>query len=131
MSNLYRFISTSGICAVSGAIAGAFVGGVFGLIEFVAANPTMPRPLLIDIAIGLSLVAWLIVLAVVGVFGNYGAVAIAGQSLVTTVITGFFTVFLIYAAHAGLAGMLLGWIIGFLIGKALCRACDVPQRRAA
>ena len=131
MTSLYRLISTAGVCAVTGAIAGAFVGGLFGLVEFVAANPPMPRPALIAIAIGLSLVAWLVVLVIVGVFGNYGVFAIAGQSLVTCGLTGILTVLLVHATRAGLFGMLLGWIIGFLVGKALCMLCYQPQRRAA
>ena len=131
MSRLYRFISTAGICAVSGAIAGAFVGGLFGLVAFMAANPPIPRTVLIEIAIGLSLVAWVVVLVVVGVFGNYGALTIAGQSFVTSVITGIITVLLVYATRAGLSGMLLGWVIGFLVGKALCAWCYASQRRAA
>jgi len=131
MSRLYRLISTAGICAVSGAIAGAFVGGVFGLVEFVTANPPLPRLVLLGVAVGLSLLAWLVVLAIVGVFGNYGVRAIANQALVTTVITGILTVLLTHAIHAGLAGMLLGWIIGFLVGKTLCTWCAVSARRAA
>jgi hypothetical protein len=131
MSTLYRFISTAGICAASGAIAGAFVGGVFGLVEFATANPPLPRLVLLGVAVGLSLFAWLVVLAIVGVFGNYGVRAIASQALVTTGITGILTVFLTHAIHAGLAGMLLGWIIGFLVGKMLCSLCSTSERRVA
>jgi hypothetical protein len=131
MSRLYQFISTAGICAVSGTIAGAFVGGLFGLVQFVAANPPMPPSVLIGIAIGLSLVAWIVVLVIVGVFGNYGAIAIARQSFVTSSITGILTVFFVHATRSGLFGMLLGWIIGFLVGKALCAWCSASQRRRA
>lgn len=130
MSKLYRFIATAGICAVSGAIAGAFVGGLFGLVEFVTPNPAFPGAVLPAVAVGLSLIAWLGILVIVGVFGNYGVRAIASQSLVTTGITGILTVLLIHATHAGLAGMLLGWIIGFLVGKVLCRLCTAFERRA-
>lgn len=128
---LYQFLSRVGVCAVSGAIAGAVVGGLFGLVEFVGAHPTMPRLVLIGVAIGLSLFAWLVVLLIVGVFGNYGALTIAGRSLVTSLIVGILTVLLVYAIQAGLFGMLLGWIVGFLVGKMLCALCDLSQRRAA
>ena len=130
MSRLYQFLSRAGICAVSGAIAGAVVGGLFGLVEFAGAHPSLPRLALIGVAIGLSLFAWLVVLSIVGVFGNYGALTIAGQSLVTSLIVGILTVFLVYAIRAGLFGMLLGWIVGFLVGKMLCALCDLSQRRA-
>lgn len=129
MNSLYRLMSTAGICAVSGAISGAFVGGLFGLFEVVSGNPTLTPSLLLGIAIGLALVSWAVVLVIVGVFGNYGAIAIAGQSLITCGITGILTVLLVYATRAGLVGMLLGWIIGFLIGKALCAWCYASQRR--
>lgn len=131
MNRLYSLVSTAGICAASGAIAGAFVGGLFGLFEVMSGNPPLPHSLLLGIAIGLSFVSWVIVLVIVGVFGNYGAIAIAGQSLVTCGITGVLTVLLVYATHAGLVGMLLGWIIGFVLGKALCAWCYASQRRTA
>ena len=130
MSGLYRFVATAGICAVSGAIAGAFAGGVFGLVEFVTANPPLPRLVLLGVAVGLSLIAWLVVLTIVGVFGNYGVLAIASRSLVTTGITGILTVLLVHATHAGLAGMLLGWVIGFQVGRTLCALCSASERRA-
>ena len=130
MSKLYRFIATSGICAVSGAIAGAFVGGVLGLVEFVTANPQLPGPVVLGVAVGLSVIAWLVVLTLVGVFGNYGVLMIARKSLVTTGITGILTVLLVHAIHAGLTGMLLGWIIGFLVGRTLCAFCLTSERRA-
>jgi hypothetical protein len=129
-STLYRFIASAGICAVSGAIAGAFVGGVFGLVRFVSPHVPIPLAVLLGVAFALSLLAWLVVLTIVGVFGNYGVRAIAGRALVTTGITGILTVMLANAAHAGLGGMLLGWVIGFLIGRALCAACAASERRA-
>ena len=129
MNTLSQFISKAGVCAVSGTIAGAFAGGLFGLFEFVAQNQAMPRPVLIGFAIGLSVLAWIVVLTIVGVFGNYGVIAIARQTLVTSGITGLLTVFLVYATRADRFGILLGWIIGFLVGKALCKLCDAPQGR--
>src|SRR5688572_29153484 len=131
MSGLYRFIATAGICAVTGTIGGAFVGGVFGLVEFVTTNPALPRLVLLGVAVGLSLIAWLVVLTIVGVFGNYGVLAIASRSFVSTGITGILTVLLVHATHAGLAGMLLGWILGFLVGRSLCVLCSASERRAA
>ena len=129
-SGLYGLIATAGICAVSGAIAGSFVGGVFGLAEYVTASLSLPSVVLLGIALGLSLIAWLVVLTIVGVFGNYGVRAIASRAFVTTCITGILTVFLVYATHAGLAGLLLGWVIGFLVGRALCAYCAATARRA-
>src|SRR6267378_4451438 len=97
MNRLYGLVSKAGICAASGAIAGAFVGGLFGLFEVVSGNPPLTPSLLLGIAIGLALVSWVVVLVIVGVFGNYGAIAIAGQSLVTCGITGILTVLFVYA----------------------------------
>lgn len=73
--------------------------------------------------------AWVAVLFIVAVFGNYGAMAIAAQALVTSLLSGLVTVLVIHATHAGLFGMLLGWIIGFLIGKILCALCGATPRR--
>jgi hypothetical protein len=131
MTRLYQFVSTAGICAVSGAIAGAIVGGLFGLVWFLANHPAVHHPQLLGTAIGLSLAAWLAVLVIVGGFGNYGVLAILGQSFVTCLVTGVLTVLLIYTTRAGLFGMLLGWVMGFLVGKAFCRLCDAPERNTA
>jgi len=130
MSTLYRLIATSGVCAVSGAIAGAVVGGLFGLIQIATGYPTVPRAVFVGAVLGLILFAWLLVLLVTGVFGNYGVGAIAGQSLVTSSFTGTITVLAIQVAHLGLAGMLLGWLVGFGVGKLLCRICVDAERRA-
>ncbi len=130
MRPLYNAISRSGVCAVSGAIAGAIVGGLFGLIDAFVGTPVFSVRLIVEMAIGLSLFAWLVVLVLVGVFGNYGAIAIAGRALFTCLATGVVTFALIYALHAGLFGMLIGWIVGFLIGKALCAICSAAQQGA-
>lgn len=131
MNALLGFVSSSGICAVSGSIAGAFVGGVFGLLQVATGYPTLPRAGLLLVAIALVLVAWVFVLVIVGVFGNYGVLANAGQSLVTSGLTGIITVLLIQASQAGLAGMLLGWLVGFAVGKLLCRMCVATETRAS
>jgi hypothetical protein len=128
VKRLIQLISTAGVCAVTGSIAGALVGGLYGLFAFVSGNMPLTASSIIETAIGLSLLAWVAVLLIVGVLGDYGAVAIAGQALVTCVLTGVATVELIHALHAGLFGMLLGWIVGFLIGKALCAFCGMTQR---
>jgi hypothetical protein len=130
MNQLYGFISRSGICAVSGAIAGAIVGGLFGLIQLATSYPTLPRAVFLGAVLGLVLFAWLIVLLVVGVFGNYGVGAIARQSLVTSSVTGIITVIVIQTTRVALAGMLLGWLVGFGVGKLLCRMCIDAERRA-
>jgi hypothetical protein len=130
MKKLIQLISTAGICAVTGSIAGAIVGGLFGLVEFVSENAPMTLATILVMAMILSLAAWVAVLFIVGVFGHYGAVAIAGQALFTCLFTGLATVLLIHAAKAGLFGMLLGWVLGFLIGRALCAVCGLTEKRA-
>jgi hypothetical protein len=115
---------------VSGAIAGAIVGGIFGLLYLLARSPRLPTSVVWGMAFGLSLFAWLAVLIIVGVFGNYGIVNVAPRALVTCILAGVITVWVIYAAHAGGYGTLFGWIIGYLIGRFLCRACADMQRRA-
>jgi hypothetical protein len=124
MNRFYNFVANSGVCAVSGAIAGAIVGSLFGLVFVLAKSPAIPATVLFGIALGLSLFAWLVVLLIVGVFGNYGVVTIAARALVTCLLAGIITVALIYVGHAGGYGTPLGWIVGFLIGKLLCAACS-------
>ena len=131
MGSIYNFVAKSGVCAASGAIAGAIVGGLFGLVYVLAASPMIPPTLLFEISAGLSLAAWVAVLLIVGVFGNYGVVTIAARALVTCLLTGIITVWVIYLAHAGGYGTLLGWIVGFLIGKTLCAACSRAQQGEA
>ncbi len=132
MNHLSAAIAGSGVCAVTGAIAGSIVGGLFGLAHGLAGSPPAPAASqLWQIAIGLSLVAWALVLLIVGVFGNYGVLAIAARALVTTLVTGIISVWLIALLGAGLLGMLLGWLVGFAVGRALCSACSRYGLRGA
>lgn len=125
MNRISAALSRAGICAVTGAIAGAIVGGLFGMAHALAGSPPPPAPLLLwQIAIGLSIVAWLLVLLIVGVFGNYGVVTIAARALVTSLVTGILTVWLIALLRAGVYGMLLGWLVGFLVGRLFCAMCS-------
>lgn len=94
------------------------------MVHFLVGSPPAPSPTFIwQIALALSLVAWLIVLVVVGLFGNYGVLRIAAQALVTAILTGTLTVWAIYSLHVGWCGMLLGWLVGFVVGKCLCLMC--------
>ncbi len=130
MSTFYNLVARSGVCAVSGAIAGAIVGGIFGMVYLLAGSPAIPAAGLLAMAVGLSLFAWAAVLIIVGVFGNYGVVPVAPRALVTCLLAGLITVWVIYATHSGGYGTLLGWIVGFMIGRSLCVACSSAQRRA-
>jgi len=130
MTQIFNTIARSGVCAVSGAIAGAIVGGLFGLVYGLAGSPAAPTLSLVWwVALGLSIFAWLIVLVIVGIFGNYGVLKIAIQALGTSLVTGIITVWVIYAFHVGFCGMLLGWLIGFLIGRSFCAMCSAYQKR--
>jgi hypothetical protein len=132
MPQIYNTIARSGVCAVSGAIAGSIVGGIFGLVYALAMSPRAPNlSVLWEIAFGLSVFAWLIVVVIVGVFGNYGVLNTALKALVPSLLTGVVTVWLIYLLHLGFAGMLLGWLVGFLIGRFFCKACSAYQAGGA
>jgi hypothetical protein len=132
MPQIYDTIARSGVCAVSGAIAGSIVGGIFGSVYALAGSPHAPNvPVLWKIALGLSVFAWLIVVVMVGIFGNYGVLNAAVKALVTSLVTGVVTVWLIYLLHIGFAGTLLGWLVGFLIGRFFCKMCSTYQTGGA
>jgi hypothetical protein len=130
MNWLSNTIARSGICAVSGAIAGAIVGYFFGLPYALAGSPHVPAvSWLWWVALGLSVFAWLVLLVIVGIFGNYGVVRIAVWALGTSLVTGILTVWAIYVLHIGFFGALLGWLIGFFVGKSFCAMCAAYQNR--
>lgn len=132
MPQIYNTIARSGVCAVSGAIAGSIVGGIFGTVYALAGSPHAPNVSVVwEISLGLSVFAWLIVTVIVGVFGNYGVLNSAVKALVTSLVTGVVTVWLIYLLHIGFIGMLLGWLVGFFIGRFFCRRCSANQTGGA
>lgn len=130
LSRLVQWVSNSGICAVAGSIAGGIAGLMFGLsmLAFPSHTLTLRQALLIGAILGI--VAWLAVLFLLLAFGRYSARTVLWRSFVTCVLASIFTVLVINALHLTLLGMLVGWIIGFLIGRALCTLCQVRAVRA-
>ena len=78
---------------------------------------------------GALLIIMSVLLVIVGIFGNYGVVRIAVWALGTSLVTGIITVWAIYVLHIGFFGTLLGWLIGFFVGKSFCTICTAYQNR--
>lgn len=113
------------LCAVTGAIAGAFVGTVFGLLLVETAIPVITVTERIQIALILALVAWLCLLVVLASWLHYQFSAIVLPVLVNAVITAILTVFIAYVLKAfPYLAPIIGAIVGTLVGAILCRFCD-------
>jgi len=118
------------LCAVTGAIAGAFVGTVFGLLLVGAATPTLTQAELLQIALILAVVAWLCLLVLLASWLHYQLSVIWLPALVNAVITAILTVLLAYALkHFPYLAPIIGAIVGTLVGAVLCRFCE-PQTKA-
>lgn len=76
------------------------------------------------IAIILSLLGWLVVLVVVGVWRHYGILAIALPGLITAFLAAFLTVIVSNSAQIPVLSPLIGLLIGILVGVVLCRFCQ-------
>jgi hypothetical protein len=111
------------LCPVIGGIAGAFVGMVFGLVQLGHSSEDLSAIGLLAVAMIAGGSAWGIILVVVGLWLHYGARAIAFPALVTVLITAVLTVYANHAlqlpAVAGLVGVAIALVVGFL----LCLLC--------
>jgi hypothetical protein len=130
-SLLKQWLSRQGICALCGSIAGSFTGFVFGLAHAASPmfDPTVKQAVIVGMALGL--LAWVGILFFIGVLADYGVWQIFWQTFVNSELTSIITVLVIRAVHAKSAGMLIGWVIGFLVGRALCAACKAVFLRRA
>lgn len=114
------------LCAVSGAIAGGFIGLIIGLAQ--AQSPlVLTMSQVVQAAVILGLLAWLVLLLIVGVWLHYGVSAIGLPSLVTSLLTSLLTVYLANKVQISLLAVFIGLLAGTLVGFALCRLCGAPK----
>ena len=113
---------------------GVLVGAVIGLLThpLIAEAPISPPYLALTLAILAGLVAWMIVLILVGVLLRFGALRIALPALVNCLITSVAVVVVFSSMKfhlppiiAAILGMILGQLIGVLVGLVLCWICKV------
>ena len=111
------------LCALGGGIAGAVSGGLFGIV--LEGYPAHTLPLLSQLQAGLLLgvVAWIVLLIVIGVWLHYGLGQIAAQAFVNAMITSVLTVLLAYAIHLPWLATIIGMLVGILVGTILCSFC--------
>jgi hypothetical protein len=130
-SSLKLWLSRSGICAATGSIAGSMAGLLFGLSLLPVPVHTIPFRHAVIIGAILGIIAWAFVLFLLLAFEKYSPRAILLPSFVTSFLAGILTVLVVNAIHRTFLGMLLGWIIGFLVGRALCQLCKAGAFGAA
>ncbi len=130
LSGLVRWIGRQGVCAVAGSIAGSFTGMIIGLALMAAPSHALPVGKALVVGVMLGIISWFLVLLFLIVFGRYLLRDIVWQSFVTCLLAGIFTVLIVNALRQPYLGMIVGWLVGFLIGKALCAACNSQAVRS-
>ena len=123
MSRLMGWLSQQGICAITGSLAGSFSGGIFGLwLATMPAHGVLARQALV-IGGALGLIAWFGILFLLLASSQYALHTILIPSLVTSLVASIATAVVLNAIHLSDEGILIGWILGFLIGRLFCAAC--------
>lgn len=74
--------------------------------------------------LALGLIAWVVILFLLYMVANYSLGSIFLSSLVTCLLASVATALIVNSLHhRQYLGMLVGWIVGFAIGRMLCAAC--------
>jgi|SRR5579863_1152232 len=121
-SRLTGWLGRQGICAIVGAIAGAFTGAIFGLwLAAMTHSVLVGQALAVGLVLGL--IAWMGILFLLLAMGHYSLSSVLIPSLVTCVVASVVTALSVNAVHHPDEGVLMGWILGFLIGRLFCAAC--------
>jgi len=111
-------------CGINGGIIGIIVGFLFGVLRFEHPDGGYTAAEIIIIILVLALASWAFILLVVGVWLRYGAGQIALPALINTLITATLTVLANLIVKSTVLAVPLGWLIGVLVGTALCWLCS-------
>ncbi|MBZ0281429.1 MAG: hypothetical protein K8L97_11875 [Anaerolineae bacterium] len=111
-------------CGINGGIIGIIVGFLFGMLQLEHPDGSFTLAELVIAILLLVLVSWAFILLVVGVWLRYGAGQIALPALVNALITGTLTVLANLIVKSTALSVPLGWLIGILVGMALCWLCS-------
>ena len=114
-------------CALNGALIGAVVGFLFGLLQVEHTQP-LSLPEVLATGSMLGLVGWIFVLVVVGMWLHYGSSVIFWPALVNALLTGLLTAWVNNVVRNQVLATLIGILVGLLIGTLLCRFCGRDQR---
>ncbi|HVG28575.1 MAG TPA: hypothetical protein VM864_02540 [Pyrinomonadaceae bacterium] len=112
-------------CSKSGALAG-LVAGFFcalGLLQLAETPMSLSTTDLFKGGLALGLLAWLVLLLVIGVLLRYGLKQVALFAFIIAVITALLTVFINYAIQVPVLAVLIGLLVGILVGLLLCWFC--------
>jgi hypothetical protein len=125
LTGLARWLSYSGICAVTGSLAGSFTGLIFGLTLLPAPANGVPSGFALAVGAGLGILAWGVVMFLLVMMGRYRFDEVFFPSLFTCIVVSILTALIVNALHSPFAGMLIGWVLGYLVGRAFCALCTV------
>lgn len=126
---LEKALKKLGICATVGFLAGAITGII--LFCYSISNPVIPLITTMEfiwIASMIWLFVFLVILFMLVVFCRFTLGSIFFQVLVNTVLSSFFTTFLVFKLNAWVVAFFIGAIIGLLFGKLFCFICQHLKR---
>jgi hypothetical protein len=109
-----------GVCATAGFIAGSFAGFILWSYAFFNSPPVLTTPELIKLALVLAFSAGLLLLFTFVVLGNMPFLSIWYSTLMNSLLTCFFTLFIVYKFDLWIIAWLVGMIVGIWIGLLLC-----------
>lgn len=111
------------LCAVTGAIVGAFSGMMMGLLQSPRQPPVLTMGDVVKTGLILGVAGWIGMLVVLAAWLHYRLSQIAGPALVNSLLSAILTVFVCNIVRFSVIDSILGVFIGTLVGWLLCRVC--------
>jgi hypothetical protein len=124
MSAFTRWLALLGPCVLVGIFAGAVVGFIFELLRLSPSGHMLSVAAALRTGIWLGVFAWLAALLFFGALAGLGIGQIALPALVTCLATSIVTVLIDNVIAFSVFFVFVGIAAGYLIGRALCAACD-------
>jgi len=111
-------------------MAGGITGLLFGLVQLGGPGAVFPVIEAAKTGILLGLVAWVVILVVVGLWLHYGLRPIALPALLNALVAAVLTVLIASPLRIPLLDVWIGLLVGTLVGATLCRLCGTRQTLA-
>lgn len=125
MTPLQSLIARLTFCGRIGGIVGPLCGALYAHVQ---ASSTLSWTESLIVAAATSLVTWIVVLLIAGIWLRYGVVRIAALAAVTCTLVSFAVTILLHLVPLAQFALIVGFVVGIGVGDLVCRACALRCR---
>lgn len=123
ITRLVAFFSRLGVCANTGAIAGALTGMFLGGYLLTLPHHRIALRDAAIVGVGVGMIDWLAVIFVLVAVGRYVLSDVFLSSFFTCIVASTIAACTIDAVRVPALSMLVGLLVGLIVGAILCRLC--------